>query len=104
MINISGTVPAEAQNGMTDIEDEWMGDRTPDPIVAVVIIDRHGFKFVDAKQERAATMKFRHIEPILDVKAAAEARALLETACAARGGSIGTADTELDIPDDDLED
>ncbi|MFE4469518.1 hypothetical protein ACFRFH_11950 [Leifsonia sp. NPDC056824] len=102
-VNISGQLPAEAQNGMVAIEEDWLGDRTPDPIVAVVIIERAGFKFDDAKQERRATMKFTHIEP-MDGEAAGDARVLLENACSARGGEPyrrPEPDAELDIPEDE---
>ncbi len=103
-VSISGQVPAEAQNGMVAIEEDWLGDRTPEPIIAIVIIERHGFKFLDDKQERSATMKFKHIEPLQGVKAQEEARRLLEDACRERGGEVYTQpepDTELDIPSDD---
>ena len=98
-INISGQVPAEAQNGMYDLEEAWQHDRTPAPVFAVVPIKRSGFKFDDAKQERRVTMKFAHIEP-LDGEAAEAAMALLNQACGHRGGSVAT-DTPLDIPDVD---
>lgn len=99
-INISGQVPGEAQNGMVDLEEDWLGDRTPDTLVAVVLIQRAGFKFDDDKQERHATMKFLHIEPLLDGVQAQAGRDLLERACARRGGSIATPDMELDIPEE----
>lgn len=103
-VNISGQVPAEAQNGMFAIEEDWLDDGTPEPVMAIVIIERHGFKFDDGKQERSATMKFRHIEPLLGVKDAEAARKLLDKACVARGGVVyrrPDPDAELDIPEVD---
>lgn len=105
-VSISGQVPGEAQNGMFAIEEDWLGDRTPDPVVAVVILERDGFKFKDDKQERSATMKFRHIEPLLSKVDAEMAQQLLERACLTRGGEVYSRpepDTELDIPDDELD-
>lgn len=100
-VSISGQVPAEAQNGMYSLEEEWTGDRTPDPIVAVVIIERDNVKLKDADQVRSATVKFRHIEPMLSEADEKAARQLLEKACGARGGDVfrpAEPDTELDIP------
>lgn len=105
-VSISGQVPQEAQNGMVAIEDTWLGDATPEPLVAIVIIERHGFRFVDDKQERVATMKFSHVEPLLSEKDSAAARALLKRACVLRGGEVYVRpepDTELDIPGPDGE-
>lgn len=105
-VNISGQVPAEAQNGMVAIEEDWLGDRTPDPVVAIVIIERDGFRFKDDKQERTATMKFRHIEPLLSEADAQTARDLLERACRNRGGEVfrpAPEDTPLDLPDPDVD-
>ncbi len=100
-ISISGQVPAEAQNGMVALEDSWTKERTPDPVFAIVKIERHGFKFVDAKQEHAATMKFTHIEPVTadDLETA---KAMLDRACRARGGSESTA-VELDLEERDVD-
>jgi hypothetical protein len=100
-INISGQVPAEAQNGMTGFEEEWSKDRTPEPLYAVVKIERDGFKHSDAKQERRSVMKFTHIEPLVDEESLTAARQLLEAACRERGGEIKAPQPELDIPDDD---
>lgn len=98
-INISGQVPAQAQNGMYDLEEDWLDDRTPDEVVAIVKIQRAGYKFDDGKQERRATMKFMHIEPMQDANVAV-ALDLLEKACKARGGSIEVPDVELNIFED----
>lgn len=103
-VSISGQVPAEAQNGMYAIEDDWTEERTPDTVVAVVLIDRAKLNFDDSKQEWSATMKFRHIEPIIGEADAVKARDLLEKACGTRGGKVltpGEPDTELDIPEVD---
>lgn len=100
-IHISGQVPGEAQNGMVALEDDWTGARTPDPLVAIVIIERDGVKLKDADQSWTATMKFRHIEPILSEEDAKTAREILEDACRERGGDVyapAEPDTELDIP------
>jgi hypothetical protein len=99
-INISGQVPAQAQNGMYDLEEQWKEDRTPDEIVAVVKIQRSGFKFDDAKQERRVTMKFTHIEPLTNGVMVGEALELLESACKKRGGAVEVPDSELDIFED----
>lgn len=101
-ISISGQVPAEAQNGMKAIEADWTQERTPDPIYAVVRVERDGIKFKDADQVWSATMKFTHIEPLRG-DLALRGKALLEAACGARGGEVAT---ELDIPaeEPDLED
>ncbi|WP_181439788.1 hypothetical protein [Curtobacterium sp. MCBD17_028] len=94
-ISISGQVPAEQNNGLIDHEAELLGERTPEPLVAIVIIDRHGLKFVDDKQDWSATVKFRHIEP-LSGAAADTARALLESAYQTRTG-----EAKLDFGDVD---
>lgn len=100
-INISGQVPAEQNNGLVELESTLLDERTPEPIVAVVVIDRHGLKFVDEKQEWSATVKLRHIEPMSGV-AEETARKLLESAYQVRTGEttldIGIADDE---PEDD---
>lgn len=101
-MSISGQVPAEAQNGFYAIEEDWTGDRTPDPVVAIVIIERDNVKLKDASQERQATMKFRHIEPLISAADVQSARDLLEKACGARGGTVfapADPDMELDIPE-----
>jgi hypothetical protein len=101
-IHISGQVPGEPQNGMVALEEEWTGARTPEPLVAVVIIERDGVKLKDADQSWTATMKFRHIEPMLTAADEKAARELLEGACAVRGGDVfrpAEPDTELDIPE-----
>jgi len=98
VINISGQVPAEAQNGMTVLEEDWIGDRTPEPVIAVVRIERDGVKLKDATQDRRATLKFTHIEP-LSGSQADQARKLLEKACAKRGGDVSTPLDGVDEPD-----
>lgn len=95
-ISISGQVPAEAQNGMYELEEEWTGDRTPDAVYAVVKIERHGVSFVDAKQEHHATMKLAHIEPA-EGAVAEQLKAILDQLCGARGGKLAT-EVELDMP------
>jgi hypothetical protein len=99
-VNISGQVPQEAQNGMVAIEEDWLGDRTPPEVIAVVKLRRANFKFDDDKQERRAVMKFVHIEPMLDAEDHKVAVQLLERACRARGGVVGAPDLELDIPEE----
>ncbi len=93
-IRISGQVPAKAQNGMYELEESWNDEHTPEPVYAVVKIERDGVKFKDADQQWSSTMKFAHIEP-LSGDEAKTAKDLLEWACAGRGGEV---DTELDIP------
>lgn len=95
-ISISGQVPAEAQNGMVKLEDEWTHERTPDPVFAIVKIERDGLKFKDSDQKWSSTMKFSHIEP-LSGDAAEVAKQLLDQACNLRGGQLST-EVELDIP------
>lgn len=97
-IHISGQVPGEAQNGMLAFEDEWSKDRTPDQVIAIVLIERHGFSQKDGDDSRSVTMKFKHIEPIKDVEDAATARKLLEIAVGDRGGSVAAVQPELPIP------
>lgn len=99
-ISISGQVPAEAQNGMKALEEEWTDERTPDPIYAIVRVERDGIKFKDADQVWSATMKLTHIEPLLG-DLAIQGKVLLEAACGARGGDVST---ELDIPADEMSD
>jgi hypothetical protein len=98
-ISISGQVPAEQNNGLIDHEAELLAERTPEPIVAVVIIERHGLKFVDDKQDWSATVKFRHVEPLAG-DAAETARKLLESAYQVRTGEtkldFGAAEAEAD--------
>jgi hypothetical protein len=85
-ISISGQVPAKEQNGMYDLEADWTEERTPDPVLAVVKIERDGLKFKDADALWSATSKFTHIEP-LEGEDADLARALLEKAYAKRTGN-----------------
>lgn len=94
-VHISGQVPGEQQNGVVEIEAELLKERTPDPIVAVVIIERAGLKFTDAKQVWEATIMFRHIEPLVG-EAAAAARGLLEKRYAERTGNAPLP-IELDV-------
>lgn len=61
-INISGQVPGESVNAMYELDEEWQKDRTPEPVYAVVKIERSGFKHDDSKQERKPVMKLSHIE------------------------------------------
>ncbi|UOE45510.1 hypothetical protein [Agromyces larvae] len=96
-VNISGQVPGEQQNGLVDVEEELLHERTPDPMLAVVIIERAALRFNDLKQEWSAVIRFRHIEP-LDGKQADVARGLLEAAYQERGGDSLPA--ELDLEDD----
>jgi hypothetical protein len=95
-VNISGQVPGEQQNGIIAIEDEFLDERTPDAIYAVVKIERASLKYNDVKQEWSATIRFPHIEPILNEADIAAAKALLERAYSARNdGANGQ--TPLDI-------
>lgn len=95
-ISISGQVPAKEQNGMYDLEPDWTHERTPDPILAVVKIERAGLKKSDTDQTWSATQKFTHIEP-LDGHGAEVARQLLEAAYSARTGNE-TLPVPLDEP------
>lgn len=97
-IAISGQVPAKAQNGMFELEDVWNDERTPEPVYAVVKIERDGVKFKDADQVWSSTMKFSHIEPLVTEQDIAAARAMLDEAAFARGGAVLAHDVELDIP------
>jgi hypothetical protein len=100
-ISISGQVPAKEQNGMYDLEPEWTHERTPEPVLAVVKIERSGLKFTDADQSWAATSKFSHIEP-LEGDDADAARLLLEKAYSRRTGNE-TLPVPLDEPADVVE-
>jgi len=71
---------------MYDLESDWTDERTPEPVLAVVKIERHGLKFLDADQVWSATSKFTHIEP-LEGDDADLARTLLEKAYAKRTGN-----------------
>ena len=77
-----------------EIEETLLHERTPDPITAVVIIERASLKYNDVKQEWSATIRFRHIEP-LDGDDVRACRALLEKAYATRTGEE-TLPIELD--------
>lgn len=81
-ISISGQVPGESVNAMAALDEEWQKDVTPEPVYAVVKIERHGFKHDDAKQERRPVMKISHIE-IADQDTL---RSLLSEAYTARTG------------------
>lgn len=96
-ISISGQVPGKEQNGMYDLESVWTEERTPDPVLAVVKIERDGLKFKDSDQVWSATSKFTHIEP-LEGDDADLARSLLEKAYAKRTGN-----ESLPIPLDGVE-
>jgi hypothetical protein len=104
-INISGQVPAEQNNGLVELESVLLAERTPEPIVAVVVIDRHGLKFVDDKQEWSSTVKLKHIEP-LSGDAAETGRKLLESAFQVRTGetTLDVFATQDDAPDFDPDD
>lgn len=98
-ISISGQVPAEAQNGMVALEDAWTEERTPDPVYAIVKVERDGIKFKDSDQKWSATMKFSHIEPLTG-EALEVGKKLLDSVCAARGGATAAVQgVELDIPE-----
>lgn len=85
-VNISGQVPGEQGNGLLAIEEELLLDeRTPEPLIAVCVIDRASLKYNDVKQEWSAVIRFRQIEPVLGSDAT-DARALLERAYARRTG------------------
>lgn len=94
-VTISGQVPGEQQNGLIDIEDELLHERTPDPITAVVVIERASLKYNDVKQEWSSTIRFRHIEP-LDGELADAGRKLLEQAYEKRTGDAALP-LELDL-------
>ena len=81
---------------MYDLESEWTHERTPDPVLAVVKIERDGLKFKDSDQSWSATQKFTHIEP-LEGEDAELARTLLEKAYSRRTGNE-TLPVPLDEP------
>jgi hypothetical protein len=62
-INISGQVPGKDHNGMYDLEEEWSKVADPDPIYAVVRIDRDG---ITLKKDgtRKPVMRFLAIVPL----------------------------------------
>lgn len=81
-ISISGQVPGESTNAMASLDEEWQKDRTPDPVFAVVKIERAGFRHDDSKQERRPIMKLSHIE----IGDQGELRKLVETLYTERTG------------------
>lgn len=91
-INISGQVPGESVNAMCGLDEEWQKDRTPEPVYAVVKIERSGFKHDDSKQERKPIMKLSHIE----IGDQAELKALAEKLYTERTG-----ENALDLPEVD---
>lgn len=96
-VNISGQVPGEQQNGLLGIEEEFLGLRTPEPKLAVAVIERSSLKFNDANQETSAVIRIRHIE-IADQESedAAALRGILE-----RQYSVRTGNEYLEIPLDE---
>lgn len=98
-VNISGQVPGEQNNGLVDLEPQFLHERAPEPMVAVVVIERSALKFNDVKQEWSATVRFRQIEPLPDEGHQKLARQLLESAYAARTGA-DSMPTELDLPEE----
>lgn len=98
-VNISGQVPGEQNNGLVDLEPQFIHERAPEPLVAVVVIERAALKFNDVKQEWSATVRFKHIEPLVQEADQKLARQLLETQYAARTGAESIA-TELDLPEE----
>jgi hypothetical protein len=98
-VNISGQVPGEQNNGLVDLEPQFIHERAPEPLVAVVVIERAALKFNDVKQEWSATVRFKHIEPLTQASDQKLARQLLETQYATRTGADSIA-TELDLPDE----
>ncbi|WP_022886403.1 hypothetical protein [Glaciibacter superstes] len=100
-INLSGQVPGEQLNGLADMEEELLHERTPDQFLAVVVVERASRKYDDVKQITSAVVRFKHIEP-LEGERAESARLLLEAAYAARTGEA-TLPLELDL-DEPLED
>jgi hypothetical protein len=111
-INLSGQVPGEQLNGLLDMEDELLHERTPDPFIAVVVLERASRKYDDVKQVTSAVVRFKHIEP-LQGEAAAAARKLLHESYADRTGEATlpieledepkeiSEPTPLDVPADD---
>lgn len=89
-VSISGQAPGEQQNGLLAIEDDLLHERTPDTFLAVTLIDRASLKYNDVKQEWSATIRFKHIEPVIDIDADDESerigRDLLESMYARRTG------------------
>jgi hypothetical protein len=98
-VNISGQVPGEQNNGLVDLEPQFIHERAPEPLVAVVVIERAALKFNDVKQEWSATVRFKHIEPLTQESDRKLARQLLETQYATRTGAESIA-TELDLPEE----
>lgn len=98
-VNISGQVPGEQLNGLLGIEEEFLSLRTPEPRLAVAIIERSAWKFNDAKQETSAVIRIRHIEfASVDSEDAVALRGILERQYAARTGN-----EYLEIPMDPVE-
>jgi hypothetical protein len=102
-INISGQVPAEQSNGLVDLEKDFLHELAPDPLMAVVIVERASLKFNDVKQEWSATVRFKHIEP-LQGEASDEARKLLQDAYSLRTGEAALDLSSLTLADDEDED
>jgi hypothetical protein len=82
-INLSGQVPGEQLNALLEHEDVLLGSRTPDPLIAVVVIERASLKYDDVKQQTSATVRFKWIE-IIDEAAAASVLQFRDDAYARR--------------------
>lgn len=95
-INLSGQVPGEQLNGLLDMEEDLLHERTPDSFLAVVVVERASRKYDDVKQQTSAVVRFKHIEPIHDGKDADLVRGHLEKAYATRTGEAALP-IELDI-------
>lgn len=96
-ISISGQVPGESVNAMVTLDEEWQKDITPEPVYAVVKIERAGFKHDDSKQERRPIMKVSHIE----IPDQGTAQQLLRDAYEARTGENALDLASLDDEDGD---
>lgn len=97
-IKLAGKFPGEEQNGMTQYEESWASIPKPEPVYAIVRLERVG-NDIDADAVKAAITQ---IEPIAQDRVID----LMREACSARGGFMAaSADLELDgldVEEDEL--
>lgn len=83
-VQISPARPSEEYNGLEAIHDALMKP-SPEPVVAVVVIERTKQVFVDSDAEDYPVVRFSRIEPILSAEDQIAATEILERAASARG-------------------
>ena len=90
-VRLSGFLPGEEKNGLKAHEEAWLGSEAPDPVVALVQIERKKRTVDDDTDEVTSAIRITAVEPLEGADAKA-ARAQLADLRSRRTGV-----TQLDI-------